>query len=56
MVSQIPNYKIYKKSCVGSIAHYFSENLIDVANERGVVIEKVVKSPIDGLVKFHTEK
>lgn len=39
---------------VGSIARYFKETLEIVAFERGIVISEIIQSPMNGLVKFHT--
>lgn len=38
---------------VGSIAHYFRDTLEIVASKRGIVVSDVVRSPMEGLVKFH---
>jgi N-acetylglucosamine kinase-like BadF-type ATPase len=45
-----------KVGIVGSIAHYFRETLEIVASERGIIISEIVKSPMDGLVKYHTKQ
>jgi len=39
---------------VGSIAHYFRDTLEIVASERGIVVNQITQSPMEGLVKFHT--
>ena len=39
---------------VGSIAHYFKDTLEIVASEHGIVVSKVVQSPMEGLAKFHS--
>jgi len=41
---------------VGSIAHYFRDSLEIVASERGIVVLEIVQSPMEGLVKYHTNK
>lgn len=43
-----------KLSITGSVAHHFSKYLFEVAGEMGIEIEKIVKSPIDGLVQYHS--
>jgi len=53
---QICKYFKYKEapiSCVGSIAYYFQDFLKEVANENGVKIQKIIKTPIEGLVEYH---
>ena len=54
MVAQIPNFALHKKCCVGSIAHFFSKELISVAEKRGVEISLIMKNPINGLAKYHS--
>lgn len=39
---------------VGSIAYHYREILERVASEFGLWIEKVEKTPMDGLIKYHT--
>jgi hypothetical protein len=41
---------------VGSIAHYFRDTLEIVAFERGIQVSEVVQSPMQGLVKYHTNR
>jgi glucosamine kinase len=53
---QIRKYFKYKEapiSCVGSIAYYFQDFLKEVAHENGVEIQKIIKTPIEGLVEYH---
>jgi N-acetylglucosamine kinase-like BadF-type ATPase len=42
-----------KVSFTGSIAYNFKPFLVDIAEEFGIVIEKIVQQPMDGLVKYH---
>ena len=42
----------YSMNVVGSMAYYFEDILRSVAQKRGVKIGKILKSPIDELVKF----
>lgn len=37
----------------GSIAYNFKSFLVDIADEFGIVIEKIVQRPMDGLVNYH---
>jgi hypothetical protein len=39
---------------VGSIAYYFKDTLEIVASERGIVVSQITQSPMEGLVRFHT--
>ena len=48
------DYKNYPVNLVGSIAHYYEDILKDVAAQNGCTIGKIIKSPIDGLVEYHT--
>lgn len=42
-------------SFTGSIAYNFREYLVEVGEEAGIAIEKIVQHPMDGLVKYHCE-
>jgi hypothetical protein len=46
------NAKI-KVNFTGSIAYNFRPFLEEIANEFGILIEKIVQQPMDGLVKYH---
>ena len=39
---------------VGSIAYYFRPVLEEAAREEGFAVGKILKSPMEGLVKFHS--
>jgi N-acetylglucosamine kinase-like BadF-type ATPase len=39
---------------VGSVGFYFRENLHNVATKNGYTLGKVIKSPIVGLIEYHT--
>ncbi|RRN77645.1 N-acetylglucosamine kinase [Pseudoxanthomonas sp. SGD-10] len=56
LVSQYPNYQNYTFNCIGSVAYGFKDILEEVANEYGMKLGKIVKSPIDDLVDFHIER
>ena len=47
------DYSQYPLNMVGSVAFYYREIITDVAAGYGVKTGSVLKSPIDGLVKFH---
>ena len=38
---------------VGSIAHYYKKELLDEMEKEGLLIGKIIQSPIDELVKYH---
>lgn len=38
---------------IGSVAYYFSEQLVSAAAEEGFAIDKVAKSPLEGLISYH---
>mgnify|MGYP004701365253 CR=1 FL=1 len=41
---------------VGSVAFYFQEQLKNVLGKKHLQIKTVLKEPLNGLIKFHTEK
>ena len=40
-------------SCVGSVAWYFRDQLAEAAAEEGFTLGTVLRSPIEGLIKYH---
>lgn len=42
-----------KVGAIGSIAYYYRKQLIEAAEVEGYTLSTVVRSPMDGLVKFH---
>ncbi len=51
--------KMYDKQtirCVGSIAFYFEDVLKFVALKRNIIIDKIIKNPIDNLVNYHLKR
>lgn len=55
LVSHYPNYKELEFNCIGSVAYNFRNVLEEVATEYGMKVGKIIRSPIDDLVKFHLE-
>ena len=56
-VRNIENYEGYKTmpvSFVGSVAFYYRDVLGEAANSLGIKIGTVIKSPMEGLIKFHS--
>ncbi|MES2513613.1 MAG: hypothetical protein V4580_05685 [Bacteroidota bacterium] len=52
-VSKYTGAKELPVNSVGSIGYYYKELLADAAEERGFKIGNIIKSPIDGLIKYH---
>jgi glucosamine kinase len=55
LVSHYPNYQDYELNCIGSVAYNFRNVLEEVSTEWGMKLGKLIRSPIDDLVKFHIE-
>ena len=53
-VSKYTNSKNLPVNSVGSIGYYFKDILEIAAKEKGFIIGNVIKSPIDGLIKYHS--
>ena len=47
------DYKNNKVNFVGSIAHYYSLTLKEVAKENGITIGKIYQSPMEGLIAYY---
>ena len=56
LVSHYPNYKDYSFNCIGSVAYNFRNVLEEVAQQYEMKMGKIIRSPIDDLVKFHLEQ
>lgn len=54
-VFKYTNYKELDIHFVGSVAFYFKDVLIKIADEDGLKIGRIIKSPMDGLIKFHSQ-
>ncbi len=52
-VSKYTNAKTLPVNSVGSIGFYYKELLEIAAAEKGFTIGNIIKSPIDGLIKYH---
>lgn len=53
-VSKYTNAKQYKVHTVGSIGFYFKDLVAEVAKEQEFDMGTVIKSPIEGLIQFHS--
>lgn len=45
----------YPMNAVGSVAHFFRKNLERAAERNGVRLGRILKSPIDALVEYHSK-
>ncbi|MBK8808497.1 MAG: hypothetical protein IPO21_18435 [Bacteroidales bacterium] len=55
-IIKYPDYDKYQLRCVGSIAHYFNDILIECALAYNIKIDSIVRQPIHGLSKYFLEK
>ncbi len=55
LVSRYPDYQTYELNCIGSVAYNFRNVLEEVAEEYGMKLGKLIRSPIDDLVQFHID-
>jgi N-acetylglucosamine kinase-like BadF-type ATPase len=55
LVSHYPNYKDYTFNCIGSVGYNFRNVLEETAIEYGMTVGKIIRSPIDELVRYHVE-
>jgi len=53
LVSLYPDYREYQLNAVGSIAFHFRQILKKCAQKHGMVLGKIIKSPIKELVLYH---
>lgn len=53
LVSKYPNYQDYTFNCIGSVGYNFRNVLEETAAEFGMTTGRIIRSPIDDLVKFH---
>ena len=56
LVSKYPNYQNYTFNCIGSVAYNFRNVLEDTANQYGMKVGKIIRSPIDDLVDYHINR
>jgi len=56
LVSKYPDYQNYTFNCIGSVGYNFRNVLEEKANQYGMKVGKILRSPIDDLVKFHIER
>ena len=54
-ISNYTNYMQHPVNFIGSIAYYFRDILSEAAQAEGCIIGKIVKSPMEGLLKYHSD-
>jgi N-acetylglucosamine kinase-like BadF-type ATPase len=54
-VMEYEDYNKYPINFIGSIAYFFKAQLEVATKEMGLELGKVEKSPMEGLIKYHTE-
>ncbi len=52
-VAQYKDYKSLKVNFIGSIAYYYRDVLAEAAAAVGCTIGNIIKSPMEGLIRFH---
>ena len=55
LVCHYPNYTDYTFNCIGSVGYNFRNVLEETAIEYGMKVGKIIRSPIDDLVRYHVE-
>jgi hypothetical protein len=55
-ISRYSGFREQPISFTGSVAFYFQEQLKNVLEKNQLQIKTVIKEPLNGLIKFHTEK
>lgn len=56
LVVRYPDYKTYTFNCIGSVGYNFRNVLSETAEEFGMKVGKILRSPIDDLVQYHIEQ
>ena len=55
-ITRYQNFKNYSLNVIGSVGYYNADLLNQVCKEFDIELNKVYKSPIEGLIKFHISK
>ncbi|ELR68263.1 hypothetical protein C900_00617 [Fulvivirga imtechensis AK7] len=55
-VTTFTKYQSVKTHFTGAISHIFQDILKPVAEEKGIMVGKIIKEPIDDLVQYHIKK
>jgi glucosamine kinase len=56
LVSKYENYRNVTFNSVGSVGHYFKNILVEVSNEFGMSVGRIISSPMEDLVNYHIRK
>ncbi|MCQ2162955.1 MAG: N-acetylglucosamine kinase [Bacteroidales bacterium] len=54
IVCHYPDYKSMKLNCVGSVGYFYKDVLKEAADEAGMELGRIIRAPLDDLVKYHT--
>jgi glucosamine kinase len=52
-VSHYDHYQELPVSFVGSIAYYYKDLLLEVAETEGIHVATILRAPLEGLVRYH---
>lgn len=55
-VAQYPGYESLNVNFIGSIAYYYRSVLEEAAQQSNCTVGTVIKSPMEGLIRFHTNQ
>ena len=55
IISLYPDYRSYTFNCVGSVGWYFQDVLKPVVRRYGMEVGTLLKTPMEGLIRYHTE-
>ena len=55
-VMQYENFRISKVHFIGSVAFYYKTILAEAAQEMNIQLGTIIKSPMEGLIKYHSGK
>lgn len=55
-VMQYEGYDKLPVNFIGSIAYFFKDQLVEATNEMGIKIGEILRSPMEGLIQYHTER
>ena len=55
IVTHYPDYQSYTFNAVGSVAYYFKPLLQPVVEAYGMKMGTILKAPMEGLIKYHTQ-
>lgn len=56
IVSHYPDYQTYRLNCVGSVGYVFRDLLTAAAGEYGMKTGLIIPAPMEGLIRYHTNR